>query len=65
MLKENHILGNEKGQGATEYLLMLAIALILVSTVINYIMDVRGTGGETIEDQLDNIRRMLENMQNK
>lgn len=62
MLKENKILEEERAQGATEYLLMLAIALILVSTTINYIMDVRGTGGETIEEQLDNIRRMLENM---
>lgn len=59
------ILREETGQGATEYLLMLAVALILVSTAINYVMEVKGAGGETIEEQLDNIQNLLKGLENK
>lgn len=52
-------LKEEEAQGATEYLLMLAAVLVIVGVAIYYVMQVRGTGGGTVENQLENIENNL------
>lgn len=47
---------DERSQGATEYLLMLAAALTVVASVTYYLSSTSAGLGGTIEDQIENAR---------
>ncbi len=55
------ILKEEKAQGATEYLIMLAAVLVVVAASVGYVLSTGGMGGETAENQENQIDKQLEN----
>ncbi len=46
----------ERSQGATEYMLMLAAALAVVASITATLFSTSGSLGSSIRDQIDNIR---------
>ena len=53
------ITDEEKGQGATEYLLMLAAALVGTGIAIHYVTQTADTATSTGENEVDNIENMI------
>ncbi len=49
----------EKGQGATEYLLILSAALVLSASAVSLVLAFREPSEEIIKRQMDNIEEML------
>jgi len=50
---------DERGQGATEYLLMVAVALVIVAVAIYYLLQTKGTGANVVSNRLNNIQQQL------
>ncbi len=55
------ILKEEKAQGATEYLIMLAAVLVVVAASVGYVLSAGGMGGDTAQEQENEIENQLEN----
>lgn len=49
----------ERGQGAVEYLLMVAVALVIVAVAVFYLMKTKGLGGRTINKKTNEIEEAL------
>jgi Flp pilus assembly pilin Flp len=47
---------DERSQGATEYMLILAAVLIVVASVTATLFSTSGSLGSSVRDQIDNIR---------
>ena len=46
----------ERSQGATEYMLLLAATLIIVASITYMVLKVFGTLGSNVEGRIDNTR---------
>lgn len=49
------VLRDESAQGANEYILMLAVVLVVVIVAISYTVKLRDVGGNTVNNRLENI----------
>lgn len=49
----------ERGQGATEYLLIVAVALVIVAIAIYYLLPLKEPGANVISNRLNNIQEQL------
>ncbi|RLG68806.1 MAG: hypothetical protein DRO11_08600 [Methanobacteriota archaeon] len=51
---------DEKGQGATEYLLMVAVALIIVAVAIYWLLPPKEPAVNVISNRLNNIETQMD-----
>ena len=58
------ILDEEKAQGATEYLLMLAAVLVVIAAAVYYVLEIQGTGEDVVTEQQDNLTGELDEFDN-
>lgn len=55
MKKIAEVLKDESAQGANEYILMLAVVLVIVLVAVSYTVKLRDVGGNTVSNRLENI----------
>lgn len=56
----SEVLKDESAQGANEYILMLAVVLVIVIVAISYTVKLRDVGGNTVNNRLENIENQYE-----